>query len=231
MEISIFQLFRLAWKKWYIILVAALVLSGFAGGYIKMTSKPQYKANTTIYLTTPQNNEAISASQTTAIRDMITTYSDMIKSNRVMDEVRNNTFAPYTNSQLMSMLNITKNEDSLVFMLSVTAGSREEAILLVNAISDQSITEIKEIIPACEGQVIDHANMDTVKDVSSSALKYAIVGFMLGAVAAYAFIFLRFIMDTTIRKKEDMVGLTELPIIGMIPSLNDTEDKKKGEIQ
>ncbi len=233
MEISIFQLVRLALKKWYFLVAGALLLAILAGSFVAITGEPKYKANTTIYLSTAQNDTQLSSSQTTALRNMITTYSDLITSGIVFEATRKDAGVSYTDKQLKKMVSITTNSDSLVFTLSVTASSREEAATLANSLAKCGIATVRETITACEGRVIDMATKEMAEDVSTSVSKVTVIGFLVGAILTYAIFFINFILDTTIRKKDDLKEISELPIIGTIPSFEAANmgGNKKGEIR
>lgn len=71
------------------------------------------------------------------------------------------------------------------------------------------------------------AKISTVGSVIKSAIKYVLVGGVLGGFVAAAVILLLFMMDTTIKTEKDVAFYLGLPILGAIPVIEGKEKEVK----
>ncbi len=234
MEITVGQLFHIFLKRWYVVVATVLIFAIVAFAFVAITAETTYRATSRIYLSNPTNSVAQSNfSSLEGLRSFSQTYIDLMQSREVFDRVRTNSNTTYTDAQFKSMIRISNNEDSLVYTLTLTTATPEEAVRLLNIFAETASNFVTETVGVdfCKGEVIDKAIKEGVAPVRQSPTKTALIAGLVGAILSYAVLFVLYITDTTIRTKEDLVSISELPLIGVIPDLNtETTKKQKGAI-
>jgi len=231
MEITLGQLFRIFLKHWYVVVATVLIFAIVAFTFVALTADTTYRATSRIYLSNP----TISGSQSNlstleGLSRFSQTYIDLMQSREVFDRVREASNTTYSDAEYKSMIRISNNDESLVYTLNLTAATKEESIRLLNIFADIACKFVTETVGVefCKGEVIDKAIDASV--VRQSPVKAGLIAGLIGAVLSYAVLFVLYITDTTIRTKEDLIAVSDLPLIGIIPNLVVTDKKQKGAI-
>ena len=126
-ELDLRELFNMFWSKKIEIVIITLIFVIIGGVYSYMFTTPKYKSSTTLVLatlndttigktTTAASGDAITQTELTLNSNLVSTYSELVKSKAVLREV-------------ISNLNLNDiNEDQLKKNVSVTAVKDTELI-------------------------------------------------------------------------------------------------------
>ncbi len=127
---------------------------------------------------------------------------------------------PYSNGAIQGSTTLVQTSDaeSLIFTIRVTLPTAADAVVVTNTLAEQS-EQIKNYLPSCEGGIVTPAKVATLNQAAS--MRSAILGFALGALASALGLALYYIFNTTIRTKQDLKEIFELPIIGSIPFVSE----------
>jgi capsular polysaccharide biosynthesis protein len=87
-------------------------------------------------------------------------------------------------------------------------------------------TEGVEMIDSV-AKAITMASEENVNEVGRNVVMYALLGFGIGLVLVYVFCVLRTYFDNTIYNEDDLKNLFEVPVIGQIPTWENTKVGKK----
>lgn len=231
-EITVMSLLKLAWRRIWAIILAAVIFAATAFSYCKFFATPKYMAtasvlvtNGTIMADTLQENNYdsdrvsgtdISASLSLAntIVDILTT-SDIFKS--LSDEIDNR----YSYKELRSMASVSRKSDYTLFVnVSFTASSQSEAIMLVNKFVELSPDYIVEYIPLSKAMVAATADSATVV-FPKTAITTVVAG-LVGALIAFGIAFMIESMDHAINGEEDFVSKYDISLLGSVPDFENT---------
>ncbi len=215
-EIDISQLLNYYKSKVIYIVFAMAIAFCLSSIYVNKFRVPEYTSATTILLNQANSNSAISANDISINKSLVSTYSEIIKSKRVLRQTIEELNLDYSYGTLYSKIAVGAVTDTSIIRISVTDEDGELAAAIANNIAGVFTKEIVDIFKIENISIIDTAE---VSDVPSSASITKIVGIatIAGAFVAVAAIFLIFYFDTTIKNEEDIEKATGLPVIGLVP--------------
>ena len=221
-ELDLKDLFNIFWtKKFEIILIIAIaVVIGFIYSYVLL--KPEYKSTTSILLaksnTAQSDDGTITSSEITLNQKLVSTYSDLIKTEKVLTQVINNLQINKTVEQLQSNIQVSAKDDTEIIEISVTDADSEMARRIANEAAQVFITQIaQEYYNMDNVYVVDEARAESVP-YNINHTKDLVIFVAAGFVIACIYVLIANMLDTTVKSKEDIekkLGLTVLTSIPM----------------
>lgn len=219
-------------KKWYILTILMIsIILGYLYSYIY--NIPEYKSSTTIVLTAisenAENRDTNSITQTdiTINQNLVDTYSEIIKSNKVLREVIQNLSLEVNENDLAKMINVEAINNTEILNITVSNEDANLAKDIANEVAKIFSNNVKELYNMDNVNIIDEAekpeepyNINHIKDVS--------IFLIIGILISIGIIFLIYVLDTTIKQEEDIEETVKLPVLGVIP-LEPKEDNSKEE--
>lgn len=233
LEIDLKKLAIAYLQKWWLILLCGLVVAGGTLLYTVKFITPLYQASVSVYVNNGSNNqpvEYVTSSNLDASQKLVSTYINISKSDRVLDQVARELNDDYTTKELREMFSAEQVDKTEIFRISITSPSAEEAARVANVMAEVAPKEIADLIEGSSAWIIDYAKVPEQR-YSPSYSKNTVLGGMLGCVLAVAYLTVLFLMDVRIRDDEDLTSLTDLPVLGQIPDINaikDSDRKKYG---
>ena len=213
-------------RKHLVLFFAMVVLCVSAGtAYTILVQKPEYKSRATIILSSDKSKTTVQ-SEITANKNLIETYTEVVKSHRVLDRViqENNLTESYDG--LVSKINVSSLKDTEIISISVVDANAYRSFELANEVADIFKEEISQIYNDTSVNILDHAveprspyNIDVVKQ----EIIYTVAGMVLG----FGIILVLFYFDRTIKTTEQIDEIFKLPIFGQVHKLETNKQKKK----
>lgn len=216
-EIDISQLFNYFKSKIIYILFAMSIAFCLSSIYVNRFRVPEYTSYTTILLNQAGENSTISSTDVNLNKSLVTTYSEIIKSKRVLRQTIQILALDMETGELSSKVLVGEITDTSIIKISVTDEDSELAADIANTIADVFAKEIVDIYNIENISIIDTAEVSETPS-SMSALKIIGVVTIIGAILSVGVIFIVFYFDTTIKSEEDIEKITGLPVIGIVPS-------------
>ena len=213
-------------RKHLVLFFVMAVLCVSAGtAYTILVQKPEYKSRATIILSSDKSKTTVQ-SEITANKNLIETYTEVVKSHRVLDRViqENNLTESYDG--LVSKINVSSLKDTEIISISVVDANAYRSFELANEVADIFKEEISQIYNDTSVNILDHAveprspyNIDVVKQ----EIIYTVAGMVLG----FGIILVLFYFDRTIKTTEQIDEIFKLPIFGQVHKLETNKQKKK----
>lgn len=232
-----FHLEKVIWsiksKAKYMIL-AGLIFAMCSGVYASVTSSSTYVANVTFYVySNPEymNDTGVNISSTeiTQAYNLLESYMQIIYSksflNSVLEEAELE--GRYTTEMLKRRISAKTVEKTSVFSVSVYDADPIVAMNIANAIGTLAPDKIIEIVKSGGIEVLDPAEMPTEPYESTSVVKSALLGGIVGALLVAIIALCRGMFNTVIRRKYEIEDLFTIPIIGDIPLLESSNKKRE----
>lgn len=216
-EIDINQLLSYFKSKIIYIIFAMAISFCLACIYINKFRVPEYTSFTTVLLNQANDSEQINATQVELNRKLISTYNEIIKSKKILNQVIDKLSLDYTYTDLVSKISVGEVGDTSIIKISVTDKDSTLAAEIANTIADVFSQEIVTIYNIKNISTIDKAEASSIAS-STSTIKIIGVSTIAGASISIAIIFILFYFDTTLKNEEDIERITGLPVIGMVPA-------------
>ena len=136
-ELDLKELLDLFISKIFQVLIIVIVFIGIGVVYTVGFVEPKYSAKTTLVLASAGGSEAANAITTTDINlnsKLVSTYSEIVKSDSVVGVVIKNLGLDMKDSELKKQVSVAAVEDADIIKITVTNEDADEAAKIANEI-------------------------------------------------------------------------------------------------
>lgn len=217
-EIDLKELFDYFKGKLLWIAITVVVVIGIGNIYTILTRVPMYRSDTTILLVSDNSDSSYNASEWQLNKNLVGTYSEIIKSRKVLDQVIENLGLNYSYTTLKGNVSVSSVQNTEIIKVSVGDPNPEMASRITNEIADVFTTEIKQLYKLNNVSVVDKA-VDSLKPYNVNYVKDNVIYIAIGLVLSCGFIFINFYFDTTIKTSEEIENKLGLTVIGIVPKV------------
>lgn len=223
-EINIKDLFNFFISKIKIIgiIVGVFVILGVL--YVKFLQVPMYHSATTLILVSDNNNNNSAAMQSdiNLNKNLVSTYSEIVKSRTVLKKVKKELKLDMSIKELSKQIEVTSVENTEIIRIEVSDEDNKLAQKIAKEVAKTFMNEVKDIYNLTNITIIDKASLEK-KPYNVSMIKqvglFGISGLVIGSVV----VFLIFYFDTSIKSSKDIEEKLGLPVIGNVTLI----EKKK----
>lgn len=227
-EISIKEFF--IYLKRYIalfVIVIALAVGGVII-YDVVMKKPVYQARTTVVIAKSDSidGSAASLNDINASQKLATTYSEIAKSELVLNKVIDNLQLEVGTKELSSNLTIKPVDDTSILSITARNYSARLAATIANEIAKVFSEEVKQLYKI---ENVTQLSVATIPEAPSNNTlsRDLVLAVAISVLLVGGFAFLRFYLDDTIKQSDDVEKLVGLPVTGTILR-NDSKSKRAG---
>ena len=197
----------------FVTLVAALV--GFTAS--KFLMKPKYDSSALMIVNTRQDvNANVTSDQINSATKLVSTYSIIIKSDTVLQQVIDNLGLNLTYAKLNKRVTVAAVDDTQVMKITVQSDSPEWARQVCEQIITVAPDVIKEAVEAGSVKVISNPSLAT-EPVSPNIMKNTMLAAAVGFVLVIGIIVLQVLLDNKINTEEDVTKYLDMTVLGVIP--------------
>lgn len=216
-EFNIFEFLKYYWSK--ILFVIIFVIIGLVGSYIYTfnTQVPIYESKTSLLLTkSSDSTTTITQNDVSLNKNLVSTYRQIIKSRRILDEVIKNMYLELSYEELSKQVEVSSVNDTELIVISVYNEDNNLAKYIADEIANVFKKEIVEIYNIENVSIIDSAIISDIP-YNVHILKQFLIGGALGFVLSSAIILFFFYLDDTIKTEEDIERKIGLAVLGSVP--------------
>lgn len=217
-EINIREFF--IYLKSYIAVFVIVIAMAIVGVviYDDMIKKPMYQAQTTVVIAKSDNVDgsvATTLNDINASQKLVTTYSEIAKSELVLSQVVKNLKLDTTAKALSKNLTIKPVDDTSI--LSITARSLEPELAssIANEIAKVFAAEVENIYKV---ENVTQLSVAVTSDapINKTTTRDLVLAVVVATFAVGGFAFLRFYLDDTVKYSDDLEKSVGLPMVGCI---------------
>ena len=220
--------FKILYKNLWFIIFLTVLCSLLAFGYSTTQVAPTYTASRSLILRTEiadrdsENSQTVN--QATLAKRYFGTVKELIKSPKIMKEV-NDVYAVDGQEIKSSAIDVIYGEKSLIFKITYTDISEELAVEKLNVLIEtfSKSETVKQGIMADNVQFM-HTQKECDITKNTSQKKHAFLGGAIGAGLSVAIAFLVYLLDNTVKDKQEFEELTGVRVIAYVEK---EESKKK----
>ena len=231
-EINIKDFFN--YLKKYIFIICGVVVIFVIGVFIydKSIKKPLYTTYTTIILTKSnetQTSTTITQNDILLNQKLVETYTRIIKSKLVLDQVISETGITYTAEELGQNVAVEAYENTEMLKISVTDSDPELAASIANSIAQVFSGEVAKIYQMNNISVIDIAQVP--EEVSNNTLTRDIfIALFISIFGSIGVIFIIYYFDDSIKLTDDLEEEIGMPVIAKVFK-SDIGSKNRGKVE
>lgn len=214
-------------KRLMLIALLAAIAVAVSGMISYFILTPVYQASTQILVNQKSNEQSIlDPNQVRTNVEMINTYSVIIKSPIILDEVIEELNLSLTTDQLTEKITVNSEQNAQVFNLTVEDEDPAQAVKIANGISEIFGSEVTEIMNIDNVKVLSPAVLkENPSPVKPKPLLNMAIALVVGLMAGVGLTFLLEYLDNTIKTEDDIQNILQLPVLGVIPKIS-VEDER-----
>ena len=198
---------------WMILAIVVIVIIGNV--YTILTRIPMYQSNTTIVLVGESKKE-YSQTDSQLNQNLIGTYSEIITSRKVLQQVIDNLKLKMTVDELSKKITTSSVEDTEIIRITVNNEKKKMAAEIANEVADVFSDEIQDIYNLENVAIIDKAE-EADAPYNINYVKDNVIYLMIGVVLSFGVVFVMYYFDTTIKSSEIVEEKLGLTVIGIVP--------------
>jgi len=196
-----------------IIGVLSIMLIGFV--YVLFIQTPMYQATTTLVLTAEES--VITQGDITVNRNLIQTYREVVKSNKILNSALNRTTYDLTVRELYNMVDVTAVPNTDILEIKVRSEDPHKPHILANIISHDFKEMVQEIYNIKHISVVDQAEPPTNPYNQNFMLQTIIITLIAVLITCFIALLVYF-LDDTIKDEKQIEESFKVPVVGVIPT-------------
>ena len=230
-EINIKDFF--SYLKRYILAFVIVVILAVVGVaiYDKVLKEPIYQAQTTVVIAksdtaTPENSSAATLSDINASQKLATTYSEIAKSELVLNQVIENLGLHESVKDLSKNLSIKPVDDTAILGITAKDQNPRLAATIANEVASVFANKVAEIYKV---ENVTQLSVAVAPEfpANNTLTRDLILAVVIAVLGVTGFAFLRFYLDDTVKHSDEVEKTIGLPMTGRI-SKGDVRGRKAG---
>ncbi|HFL1300342.1 TPA: capsular polysaccharide biosynthesis protein [Streptococcus pneumoniae] len=220
-EIDVFQLFKTLWQRKLMILLVALVTSAGAFAYSTFIVKPEYTSTTRIYVVNRNQGDkpGLTNQDLQAGTYLVKDYREIILSQDALEKVATNLKLDMPAKTLASKVQVAVPADTRIVSISVKDKQPEEASRIANSIREVAAEKIVAVTRVSDVTTLEEARPATTPS-SPNVRRNSLFGFLGGAVVTVIAVLLIELLDTRVKRPEDVEDVLKIPLLGLVPDFD-----------
>lgn len=221
MEIDVFHLLKILWKRKLLIALVAFVTGIVAFAYSSFIVKPEFTSTTRIYVVNRNQGDkpGLTNQDLQAGSYLVKDYREIILSQDVLEKVATDLKLELPPKGLASKIKVTVPVDTRIVSISVTDHAPEEASRIANSLREVAAQKIISVTRVSDVTTLEEARPATSPS-SPNIRRNTMVGFLAGAVVMVVTVLLVEILDTRVKRPEDIEDVLQIALLGVVPNLD-----------
>lgn len=225
--ISLGKIIDIIKKRWKMIVSIVIVFTLVVAGTSFFLIKPKYEASTKLFIGKDESSKdskdsTYNASDVQMYQQLLKTYTDVIETNDLVARAIKDKNINVSADDILKKLSVTPGANTQILEISYTSTDKNQAKDIIAAITDEFIKTSTQLISNANVKVIETVRIPENPVSPNKKLNIAL-GLVLGFIVGIGLAFFLQLTDTTLRSKEDLEGILEVPVIGEIPIIDKEE--------
>ena len=216
-EIDLRELFEYLKAKIFSILIITILIMIAGNIYTTLTRVPLYKSDTTIVLVSETNTQN-NFTDLQMNKNLVDTYSEIIKSRKVLNPVIKNLGLDYSYNDLKNNVTVSSVTNTEIIRVSVSDKNPERAKEIANEIGSVFSEKIQKIYKLNNVSIVDKA-ITAKSPYNINYIKDNLIYVAIGLVLSCGLVFIKFYFDTTIKTSEEIENKLGLTVVGIVPKV------------
>lgn len=219
--ISISEILDSLKKRWKLIVVITLCATLLSGVVSFFVLKPQYEATTKVFIGKEEGAEqGYNQSDVIMYKQLMKTYLETVKTKDLIGRALEDVKTELEVKEVLAGLTVTNVTDTQILEIKFKGKNPEEARDIVAAVTGEFINTSKTLVANGNVRVIEEVVVPE-NPVSPNKKMNIAIAFLLGLMVSVGLCFLLEFMDNSFKNKEQVEQELGIPVIGLIPLMED----------
>lgn len=219
--ISISEILDSLKKRWKLIVVITLCATLLSGVVSFFVLKPQYEATTKVFIGKEDGtDQGYNQSDVIMYKQLMKTYLETVKTKDLIGRALEDVKTELEVKEVLAGLTVTNVTDTQILEIKFKGKNPEEARDIVAAVTGEFINTSKTLVANGNVRVIEEVVVPE-NPVSPNKKMNISIAFLLGLMVSVGLCFLLEFMDNSFKNKEQVEQELGIPVIGLIPLMED----------
>ena len=224
--ISLKELFAVLRKRLSLILILTFTAATISAIISFFVITPVYQVSTQLLVNRSIVGENFNTNEVQTNIQLKNTYSGIITSPAILDIVSNELNGEYTTGELKEKISVQNQNDTQILTLVVEDTNPHEAAKIANTTAEVFQTEVVRIMNVDNVTILAPAEVtDSISPVKPKPILNIAIALVVGLMAGIGLAFLLEYLDNTIKTEQDIENHLELPVLGVITTISESEMK------
>ena len=221
MEIDVFHLFKILWKRKILVALVAIVAGALAFAYSAFIVKPEFTSTTRIYVVNRNQGDkpGLTNQDLQAGSYLVKDYREIILSQDVLEKVTSDLKLDLSPKSLASKVKVTVPVDTRIVSISVNDRVPEEASRIANSLREVAAEKIISITRVSDVTTLEEARPATAPS-SPNIRRNTIIGLLGGTAFMVIAVLIVELVDTRVKRPEDIEDVMQIALLGVVPNLD-----------
>ena len=221
MEIDVFHLFKILWKRKILVALVAIVAGALAFAYSAFIVKPEFTSTTRIYVVNRNQGDkpGLTNQDLQAGSYLVKDYREIILSQDVLEKVTSNLKLDLSPKDLANKVKVTVPVDTRIVSISVNDRVPEEASRIANSLREVAAEKIISITRVSDVTTLEEAR-PAIAPSSPNIRRNTIIGLLGGTVFTVIVVLIVELVDTRVKRPEDIEDVMQIALLGVVPNLD-----------
>lgn len=199
------------------VVILFVVLVGILGClYGLFIQKPMYKSSTSIVLISEaKDNSQLTYNDVSVNQNLVSTYSEIVKSKRVLGQVINNLNLNYTYGTLSDNIEVSSVTGTQIIKITVTDENSKTAMKVANEIGKVFAKEIPELYNISNVNILDTAEV-APSAYNVNITKQSAISLLAGLVLGLGVVFVMYYFDRSVKNASQIEDKLKLPVLATV---------------
>lgn len=199
------------------VVILFVVLVGILGClYGLFIQKPMYKSSTSIVLISEaKDNSQLTYNDVSVNQNLVSTYSEIVKSKRVLGQVINNLNLNYTYGALSDNIEVSSVTGTQIIKITVTDENSKTAMKVANEIGKVFAKEIPELYNISNVNILDTAEQPS-SAYNVNITKQSTISLLAGLVLGLGVVFVMYYFDRSVKNASQIEDKLKLPVLATV---------------
>lgn len=205
--------FLLVKRRKYFVFLMTIIFTVAAGIFIYVKTEPVYKTYTSLIVEERKNLDDSDSNQKYLDQKFMSTYSEIVKSKLVMNEVRESLDNDISLREMFNNIDVSVVSGTDIIKIEVTGRNPKLIADIANKTAETSIKQIKTMTDIKNIKIIDEAQIPKAQRNSIQKSNIIISG-ILGFLISITLILITEYFDNTVKSPQILEKHLEIPVIG-----------------
>lgn len=226
--VSLKELFQTLRKRIFLIISVTLIAMIVSGVVSYFVLTPEYKSSTQILINQAKEDQSIyNYNEVQTNVQLISTYSVILKSAAILNEVKNDLQLNMSVSELNNKITVESAQNSQIMTISVTDSDPAIALEIANKTAEVFESEIVKIMSVDNVTILPLASdQENQSPISPNPPINIAIAAVVGLLIGIGLAFLLEYLDNTVKTEQDIEKLIGLPVLGGITIIDQNFDAK-----
>lgn len=217
--IDLLKLAQVFLRHWWAIMICLMIGAGTAGFLESVTFVPKYTSNALIYVNINKvslGNTNVTLGDFSNSVALGNRYTVAINSRRVLEKAIKEHNLEHSYNELKRMVSVSAVNETEFLSVSVTSVDPLDASQVANAVTESLIEVMNTLVEGNNARILDSAQIPETSS-GPNYQKKALMGGVLGAAACCGVLTLMFLLDNTVKDREELTENYAHPVLTVVP--------------